>query len=43
MLVERDLQELADNREYIQVLNYFHSEYTDMLRNFLKKIGRAHV
>ena len=37
MLVERDLQELADNREYIQVLNYFHSEYTDMLRNFLKR------
>ena len=34
MLIERELQELAQNKEYDKVFNYFHDEYTAMLRSF---------
>ena len=37
MLIERELNELAENREYIKVFNYFHDEYTELLKQFLKR------
>jgi hypothetical protein len=37
MLVERELAELAENKEYNQIFNYFHDEYTVMLRSFLER------
>lgn len=37
MLVERDLQALAEQKEYSQIFNYFHAEYTDMLKDFLER------
>lgn len=37
MLIERELKELADNKEYIKVFNYFHDEYTGMMKEFLKR------
>ena len=37
MLIERELNELAENKEYTKVFNYFHDEYTDMLKNFLER------
>ena len=37
MLIERELQELAENKEYSKIFNYFHDEYTVMLRDFLKR------
>ncbi len=35
MLIERDMRELAENKEYIKVFNYFNDEYTKVLRDFL--------
>ena len=35
MLVEREIKELANNKEYVKVFNYFHLEYTALLRDFL--------
>ena len=35
MLVEKEIKELAEKKEYTKVFNYFHDEYTEMLRNFL--------
>lgn len=35
MLIEKDLQELAEQKEYSEIYNYFHEEYTEMLRSFL--------
>lgn len=35
MLVEKEMKELAKKKEYTKVFNYFHDEYTEMLRNFL--------
>ncbi len=35
MLIEREIKELADKKEYIKVFNYFHNEYTEMMRDFL--------
>ena len=29
MLVEREIKELADKKEYNKIFNYFHEEYTD--------------
>lgn len=37
MLVERDIEALVEKKEYCKIFNYFHAEYTDMLRNFLKR------
>ena len=37
MLVERELQELAENKEYTKIFNYFHNEYTVLLRDFLER------
>ena len=35
MLVESKIRELVKNEEYNQVFNYFHDEYTKMLKGFL--------
>lgn len=37
MLIERDLQELAEKKEYNKIFNHFHAEYTEMLKNFLQR------
>ncbi|MCI8308977.1 MAG: hypothetical protein HFJ45_01915 [Clostridia bacterium] len=37
MLVEREIKELANNKEYIKVFNYFHNEYTGLMRDFLTR------
>ena len=37
MLVERDLNALAEKKEYSQIFNYFHTEYTDLLKGFLER------
>ena len=37
MLIKREMQELANRKEYVKVFNYFHDEYTEMLRNFLER------
>ena len=36
MLIEAEIKELAEKKEYTKVFNYFHDEYTEMLKNFLK-------
>ena len=35
MLVEREIKELANKKEYNKIFNYFHAEYTKILKNFL--------
>lgn len=37
MLAEREIKELANSQEYIKVFNYFHDEYTEMMKNFLTR------
>ena len=37
MLIEREIKELADKEEYVKVFNYFHDEYTNMMKNFLTR------
>lgn len=37
MLIEEELKELEQKKEYTKVFNYFHDEYTEMLKNFLKR------
>lgn len=37
MLAERKIKELAENKEYVKVFNYFHDEYTQLLKNFLER------
>ena len=37
MLVEREIKELANKKEYIKVFNYFHDEYTGMMKDFLTR------
>lgn len=37
MLVEREIKELANQKEYVKVFNYFHDEYTEMMKNFLTR------
>ena len=37
MLIEAEIKELAEKKEYTKVFNYFHDEYTEMLRNFLTR------
>ena len=35
MLIKQELNELANEKEYIKVFNYFHDEYTELLKTFL--------
>lgn len=37
MLIEAEMKKLAENNEYTKVFNYFHDEYTEMLKNFLER------
>lgn len=37
MLIEKEMEALAEKKEYVKVFNYFHDEYTDLLREFLKR------
>lgn len=37
MLIETEIKELAEGKEYTKVFNYFHDKYTVMLREFLKR------
>lgn len=37
MLIERELNDLANKKEYTKVFNYFHDEYTTLLKNFLER------
>ena len=37
MLIEAEMKELAKKKEYTKVFNYFHDEYTNMLKNFLER------
>lgn len=37
MLKRYENQTVMEKQEYMQILNYFHHEYTQMLRNFLQR------
>jgi hypothetical protein len=37
MLVEKEIRKLAENKEYIKVFNYFHDEYTGMMKEYLTR------
>lgn len=37
MLIEEELKKLEQKKEYTKVFNYFHDEYTEMLKNFLER------
>lgn len=37
MLIENEMKNLANEKEYIKVFNYFHDEYTEMMKNFLER------
>jgi len=37
MLIEAEMKKLAESHEYTKVFNYFHDEYTEMLKNFLDR------
>lgn len=37
MLIEKEIKELMNKKEYIKVFNYFHDEYTNIMRNFLTR------
>ena len=37
MLIETEMKALANKKEYTKVFNYFHDEYTELLKNFLKR------
>ena len=37
MLIEAEIKELVEGKEYIKIFNYFHDKYTVMLREFLKR------
>lgn len=37
MLKEREKNELTEEKEYVKVFNYFHDEYTQMLKSFLQR------
>ncbi len=37
MLVEKEIRDLANEKEYVKVFNYFHDEYTEMMKNFLNR------
>ena len=35
MLVEKDVQSLVEKKEYDKIFNYFHTEYTGMMKDYL--------
>ena len=35
MLVKREIEQLAEKKEYNKIFNYFHDDYTQTLKNFL--------
>lgn len=37
MLKEREKDEVIEEKRYVNVFNYFHDEYTQMLKNFLER------
>lgn len=37
MLIEKEIQNLANDKEYVKVFNYFHDEYTEMMKDFLSR------
>lgn len=37
MLIEEKIKELEQKKEYTKVFNYFHDEYTEMLKSFLER------
>ncbi len=37
MLEKQKKQEITKEIEYVKILNYFHQEYTQMLKNFLQR------
>ena len=37
MLVKKEIEEIKSDKDYIKVFNYFHDEYTEMMRDFLKR------
>lgn len=37
MLTERKIKEPVNQEEYIKVFNYFHDEYTGMMKDFLTR------
>lgn len=37
VLIEAEMRELAKKKEYTKVFNYFHDEYTEMLKAFLER------
>lgn len=37
MLQERKEERIIETKEYVNVFNYFHDEYTQMLKNFLQR------
>ena len=37
MLKKLEKQEITETKEYVKVFNYFHDEYTQMLKTFLQK------
>lgn len=39
MLIEEELKKMEQKKEYTKVFNYFHDEYTEMLKSFLERHG----
>lgn len=37
MLIEKEIEALAEKKEYVKVFNYFHDEYTGLLHDFLER------
>lgn len=37
MLKKQEKQTITETQEYAQVLNHFHTEYTQLLKNFLQR------
>ena len=37
MLIEEELKQKEQKKEYTKVFNYFHDEYTNLLKSFLKR------
>ena len=37
MLEKREEEKIVEIKEYCNVFNYFHDEYTEMLKNFLQR------
>ena len=37
MLEKREKNEVVEEKEYAKVFNYFHDEYTEMLKKFLER------